>query len=235
MQYRIAAGLRVRLCPACGNPCLGQSPEGEQLLSYCSREGSSIPKTCWTASSTNTWTKLRAVKEKESMTVAQRKLESSYMKFIKSAQKFYRGYIQSLNLTFGNIPELERVARKVHYEGCSFPIYFMHLWRLITNVRSTKVETKCIESEPREYTHVMSLDTHSPGRFITISRNRIKSGSEEELGSGCGILRSCNQRPSKFWPFIQPTRRDSASRRKPIPSYISTLPCSFDGRSASTS
>ena len=50
---------------------------------------------------------------KEPSAVARRKLEGSYLRFIKNAQKFYRGYIRELAAVHGQVPELERAAKKV--------------------------------------------------------------------------------------------------------------------------
>jgi len=50
---------------------------------------------------------------KEPTVVARRKLEGSYLRFIKNAQKFYRGYVRDLAAIHGNVPELERAAKKV--------------------------------------------------------------------------------------------------------------------------
>jgi hypothetical protein len=49
--------------------------------------------------------------------VEKRKLEKHYLDFIKSSQRFYRGYIQHLSAHFGGIPELEKVARKFNFES----------------------------------------------------------------------------------------------------------------------
>lgn len=49
--------------------------------------------------------------------VEKRKLEKHYLDFIKSSQRFYRGYIQHLSSHFGGIPELEKVARKFNFES----------------------------------------------------------------------------------------------------------------------
>ncbi|KAJ5181068.1 DNA/RNA-binding domain E.t1.c1-type [Penicillium cf. griseofulvum] len=51
--------------------------------------------------------------------VERRKLERHYLDFIKSSQRFYRGYIQHLSSRFGGIVELERVARKFNFESLS--------------------------------------------------------------------------------------------------------------------
>ncbi|KAJ6034522.1 hypothetical protein N7499_001727 [Penicillium canescens] len=51
--------------------------------------------------------------------VERRKLERHYLDFIKSSQRFYRGYIQHLSSRFGGIVELERVARKFNFENLS--------------------------------------------------------------------------------------------------------------------
>ncbi|KAJ5176942.1 uncharacterized protein N7482_002819 [Penicillium canariense] len=48
--------------------------------------------------------------------VEKRKLEKHYLDFIKSSQRFYRGYIQHLSSHFGDIVELEKVARKFNFE-----------------------------------------------------------------------------------------------------------------------
>jgi len=50
---------------------------------------------------------------KDLSAVARRKLEGSYLRFIKNAQKFYRGYIRELAAVHGQVPELERAAKKV--------------------------------------------------------------------------------------------------------------------------
>jgi hypothetical protein len=54
---------------------------------------------------------------KDPTPVARRKLEGSYLRFIKNAQKFYRGYVRELAAVHGNVPELERAARKVGNES----------------------------------------------------------------------------------------------------------------------
>ncbi|CAG8243934.1 unnamed protein product [Penicillium olsonii] len=51
--------------------------------------------------------------------VERRKLERHYLDFIKSSQRFYRGYIQHLSSRFGGVVELERVARKFNFENLS--------------------------------------------------------------------------------------------------------------------
>ncbi|CAI7675585.1 unnamed protein product [Penicillium pancosmium] len=51
--------------------------------------------------------------------VERRKLEKHYLDFIKSSQRFYRGYIQHLSSHFGGIVELEEVARKFNFENLS--------------------------------------------------------------------------------------------------------------------
>ncbi|KAJ5280423.1 hypothetical protein N7478_005795 [Penicillium angulare] len=51
--------------------------------------------------------------------VEKRKLEKHYLDFIKSSQRFYRGYIQHLSSHFGGILELEKVARKFNFENLS--------------------------------------------------------------------------------------------------------------------
>ncbi|CAG8406523.1 unnamed protein product [Penicillium salamii] len=51
--------------------------------------------------------------------VERRKLERHYLDFIKSSQRFYRGFIQHLASRFGGILELERVARKFNFENLS--------------------------------------------------------------------------------------------------------------------
>ncbi|OQE12226.1 hypothetical protein PENVUL_c001G07362 [Penicillium vulpinum] len=51
--------------------------------------------------------------------VERRKLERHYLDFIKSSQRFYRGYIQHMSSRFGGIVELERVARKFNFENLS--------------------------------------------------------------------------------------------------------------------
>lgn len=44
--------------------------------------------------------------------VEKRKAVAHYLRFIKSGQRFYRGYIQRLASTYGGIRELEAVAQK---------------------------------------------------------------------------------------------------------------------------
>ncbi|OJJ48856.1 hypothetical protein ASPZODRAFT_59825 [Penicilliopsis zonata CBS 506.65] len=51
--------------------------------------------------------------------VEKRKLEKHYLVFIKSSQKFYRGYIQSLSSHFEGIEELDKVTRKFNFESSS--------------------------------------------------------------------------------------------------------------------
>ncbi|KAK2766014.1 hypothetical protein FQN54_007529 [Arachnomyces sp. PD_36] len=47
--------------------------------------------------------------------VEKRKLEKHYLDFIKTSQRFYRGYIQELASHFGGMQELEKVARRFKY------------------------------------------------------------------------------------------------------------------------
>ncbi|EDN04849.1 conserved hypothetical protein [Histoplasma mississippiense (nom. inval.)] len=46
-----------------------------------------------------------------------RKLQSHYLNFIKSSQRFYRGYIQHLVSRFNCIPELEKLAKELKFEN----------------------------------------------------------------------------------------------------------------------
>jgi hypothetical protein len=55
--------------------------------------------------------------------VERRKLEKHYLEFIKSSQRFYRGYIQQLASHFGGISELEKVARKFNFDGEHSPAH----------------------------------------------------------------------------------------------------------------
>lgn len=45
--------------------------------------------------------------------VEQRKASKHFLDFIKSSQRFYRGYIQRIAACFGGIPELEAVANRL--------------------------------------------------------------------------------------------------------------------------
>ncbi|KAL4919416.1 hypothetical protein BDW62DRAFT_178882 [Aspergillus aurantiobrunneus] len=56
---------------------------------------------------------------KKKKPVERRKLEKHFLEFIKSSQRFYRGYIQQLASHFGGIPELEKVARKFSFDNLS--------------------------------------------------------------------------------------------------------------------
>ncbi|PKY05431.1 hypothetical protein P168DRAFT_340809 [Aspergillus campestris IBT 28561] len=56
---------------------------------------------------------------KKKKPVERRKLEKHYLEFIKSSQRFYRGYIQQLSSHFGGISELEKVARKFNFDSLS--------------------------------------------------------------------------------------------------------------------
>ncbi|KKK13414.1 hypothetical protein P175DRAFT_047883 [Aspergillus ochraceoroseus IBT 24754] len=56
---------------------------------------------------------------KKKKPVEKRKLEKHYLEFVKSSQRFYRGYIQQLASQFGGIPELEKVARKFNFDNLS--------------------------------------------------------------------------------------------------------------------
>ncbi|CBF86507.1 uncharacterized protein ANIA_02271 [Aspergillus nidulans FGSC A4] len=57
--------------------------------------------------------------EKKKKPVERRKFEKHYLEFIKSSQRFYRGYIQQLASHFGGISELEKVARKFNFDDLS--------------------------------------------------------------------------------------------------------------------
>ncbi|KAL3446264.1 hypothetical protein BJX65DRAFT_279892 [Aspergillus insuetus] len=56
---------------------------------------------------------------KKKKPVERRKIEKHYLEFIKSSQRFYRGYIQQLASHFGGVLELEKVARKFSFEKLS--------------------------------------------------------------------------------------------------------------------
>ncbi|KAL5342956.1 hypothetical protein BJX70DRAFT_409232 [Aspergillus crustosus] len=56
---------------------------------------------------------------KKKKPVERRKLEKHYLEFIKSSQRFYRGYIQQLASHFGGIPQLEKVAHKFNFDNLS--------------------------------------------------------------------------------------------------------------------
>ncbi|KAL3465803.1 hypothetical protein BJX64DRAFT_43533 [Aspergillus heterothallicus] len=56
---------------------------------------------------------------KKKKPVERRKIEKHYLEFIKSSQRFYRGYIQQLASHFGGVLELEKVARKFSFENLS--------------------------------------------------------------------------------------------------------------------
>lgn len=56
-------------------------------------------------------------KSADKKVVEQRKLGAEYLKFIKTSQKFYRGFIGKLSAAYGNIPALQRVAGKFGSEG----------------------------------------------------------------------------------------------------------------------
>lgn len=49
--------------------------------------------------------------------VEQRKAIKQYLEFIKSSQRFYRGYIRNLAFRFGGIQELDDVARKFNLDS----------------------------------------------------------------------------------------------------------------------
>jgi hypothetical protein len=49
--------------------------------------------------------------------VEKRKLKKHYLDFIKSSQRFYRGYIQRLASHFGDLPEIEAVAKKCNLDS----------------------------------------------------------------------------------------------------------------------
>ena len=51
--------------------------------------------------------------------VERRKAEKHYLDFIKSSQRFYRGYIQRLASQFGGIKELDEVARRLNLSTLS--------------------------------------------------------------------------------------------------------------------
>ncbi|KAH1908091.1 hypothetical protein KXW29_006913 [Aspergillus fumigatus] len=63
--------------------------------------------------------RFREENAKKKKPVERRKLEKHYLDFIKSSQRFYRGYIQQLSSHFGGIPELEKVARKFNFDNLS--------------------------------------------------------------------------------------------------------------------
>ncbi|KAL9611442.1 MAG: hypothetical protein Q9167_003916 [Letrouitia subvulpina] len=51
--------------------------------------------------------------------VEQRKTAKLYLDFIKTSQRFYRGYIQSLASQFDGVPEIESIANRFHLEASS--------------------------------------------------------------------------------------------------------------------
>ena len=49
--------------------------------------------------------------------VERRKMEKHFIDFIKSSQRFYRGYIQRLASHFDSVPEIFDIARKFGLDG----------------------------------------------------------------------------------------------------------------------
>jgi len=49
--------------------------------------------------------------------VEKRKTVKHYLDFIKSSQRFYRGFIQRLSSDFGDIPELLEVAHRCNLDS----------------------------------------------------------------------------------------------------------------------
>ncbi|KAI7559784.1 hypothetical protein KC317_g10133, partial [Hortaea werneckii] len=57
---------------------------------------------------------LKDLRKKEAeQPVAIRNLIKLYLTFLKSSERFYRGYVHALSATFGGIPELDAVAQNV--------------------------------------------------------------------------------------------------------------------------
>ncbi|KAL4788046.1 hypothetical protein BJX76DRAFT_228341 [Aspergillus varians] len=63
--------------------------------------------------------RLREDNGKKKKPVERRRLEKHFLEFIKSSQRFYRGYIQQLASHFGGISKLEKVARKFNFDTLS--------------------------------------------------------------------------------------------------------------------
>ncbi|KAI4131969.1 MAG: hypothetical protein LQ338_000953 [Usnochroma carphineum] len=59
----------------------------------------------------------RGLKGKEKKPVERRKTAKLYLDFVKSSQRFYRGYIQRLVSLSGGIPELQDVAHRFSSDG----------------------------------------------------------------------------------------------------------------------
>lgn len=86
---------------------------------------SQAPGFCWSPQATQLELYLKAYRCKPQFRAAKgkkklvehRKLIKHYLDFIKSSQRFYRGYIQRLDSHFDGIPELRAVARKLNLDG----------------------------------------------------------------------------------------------------------------------
>lgn len=55
-------------------------------------------------------------KDRSSRPVESRKLTKLYLEFLKESQRFYREYIQKLNVRFGAVAELQRIAGQLKSE-----------------------------------------------------------------------------------------------------------------------
>ncbi|KAJ5619007.1 hypothetical protein N7510_002991 [Penicillium lagena] len=98
------------------------------LLDFDSARNANVEDRLWDAHlKLNTRFRKRLARYREETTkkkpVEKRKLEKHYLDFIKSSQRFYRGYIQHLSSHFGGILELEKVARKFSFESEPFLCY----------------------------------------------------------------------------------------------------------------
>jgi len=72
--------------------------------------------------------------------VAIRKIRADYVKFIKSCQRFYRGFVRHLSQAYGEIPTLQRVAQTLNRGGETLLLSWQ-CWGLLLLVSDDLVAT----------------------------------------------------------------------------------------------
>lgn len=97
-----------------------------------------------------------------------RKTVKHYLDFIKSSQRFYRGFIQRLSSQFGDIPELLEVAHRCNLESKCVQMLRVYVGWLILHSFVGRRADQWITSSEAIGLAVLPPDTRPIRRSVTV-------------------------------------------------------------------
>lgn len=101
----------------------------------------------------------------------QRKVMKHYLDFVKSSQRFYRGYIQRLASRFGGIPEVEAVAHQFHVSGKLLLPAYQCGFTLTLCRAASRHPSPCISRAASGDLVFLPSNVGTIGRLIKVSRD----------------------------------------------------------------